>query len=98
LKVLNLQMSDMARQVENAIQFGNPVLLQVTYCVLAGTSQCRGIGSTKHFQERLAPSIRRGFTNVMGGQAAAPTRVTTWQHHALLTSLTPTPIPDQDVL
>jgi len=28
LKVLNLQMSDMARQVENAIQFGNPVLLQ----------------------------------------------------------------------
>ncbi len=29
LKVLNLQMSDMARQIENAIQFGNPVLLQV---------------------------------------------------------------------
>ncbi len=28
LKVLNLQMSDMARQVENAIQFGQPVLLQ----------------------------------------------------------------------
>ena len=28
LKVLNLQMSDMARQIENAIQFGNPVLLQ----------------------------------------------------------------------
>lgn len=28
LKVLNLQMTDMARQVENAIQFGNPVLLQ----------------------------------------------------------------------
>ena len=29
LKVLNLQMSDLARQVENALQFGNPVLLQV---------------------------------------------------------------------
>lgn len=29
LKVLNLQMADMARQVENAIQFGSPVLLQV---------------------------------------------------------------------
>ena len=28
LKVLNLQMSDLARQVENAIQFGSPVLLQ----------------------------------------------------------------------
>ncbi|KAJ9531884.1 hypothetical protein QJQ45_022007, partial [Haematococcus lacustris] len=28
LKVLNLQMADMARQVENAIQFGNAVLLQ----------------------------------------------------------------------
>ena len=28
LKVLNLQMSDMARQIENAIQFGSPVLLQ----------------------------------------------------------------------
>ena len=28
LKVLNLQMNDMARQIENAIQFGNPVLLQ----------------------------------------------------------------------
>ena len=28
LKVLNLQMSDMARQIENAIQFGQPVLLQ----------------------------------------------------------------------
>jgi hypothetical protein len=28
LKVLNLQMSDMARQVENAIQFGQSVLLQ----------------------------------------------------------------------
>ncbi|KAG1668463.1 hypothetical protein FOA52_005236 [Chlamydomonas sp. UWO 241] len=28
LKVLNLQMSDMARQIENAIMFGNPVLLQ----------------------------------------------------------------------
>lgn len=28
LKVLNLQMADMARQVENAIQFGQPVLLQ----------------------------------------------------------------------
>ena len=28
LKVLNLQMSDMARQVENAIQFGQPVLMQ----------------------------------------------------------------------
>lgn len=29
LKVLDLQMPDLARQVENAIQFGNPVLLQV---------------------------------------------------------------------
>ena len=29
LKVLNLQTGDLARQVENAIQFGNPVLLQV---------------------------------------------------------------------
>ncbi|GIM07381.1 hypothetical protein Vretimale_11536 [Volvox reticuliferus] len=28
LKVLNLQMADMARQVENAIQFGQPVLMQ----------------------------------------------------------------------
>ena len=28
MKVLNLQMTDMARQIENAIQFGNPVLLQ----------------------------------------------------------------------
>ena len=28
LKVLNLQMSDMMRQMENALQFGNPVLLQ----------------------------------------------------------------------
>ena len=28
LKVLNLNMSDLVRQVENAIQFGNPVLLQ----------------------------------------------------------------------
>lgn len=28
LKVLNLQMGDMARQVENAIQFGQSVLLQ----------------------------------------------------------------------
>jgi dynein heavy chain, axonemal len=31
LKVLNLQMADMARQVESAIQFGNPVLLQVCF-------------------------------------------------------------------
>ena len=30
LKVLNLQMGDMSRQVENAIQFGQPVLLQVS--------------------------------------------------------------------
>lgn len=29
LKVLDLQMPDLSRQVENAIQFGNPVLLQV---------------------------------------------------------------------
>lgn len=30
LKVLNLSMSDMARQIENAIQFGQPVLLQAS--------------------------------------------------------------------
>ena len=30
LKVLNLQVADLARQVENAIVFGNPVLLQVS--------------------------------------------------------------------
>jgi dynein heavy chain, axonemal len=29
LKILNLHSSDLARQVESAIQFGNPVLLQV---------------------------------------------------------------------
>ena len=36
LKVLNLQMGDLVRQMENAIQFGQPVLLQVcataVYC------------------------------------------------------------------
>lgn len=30
LRVLNLAMPDLLRQMENAIQFGNPVLLQVT--------------------------------------------------------------------
>jgi hypothetical protein len=34
LKVLSLQTGDLARQVENAIQFGNPVLLQVRYTCL----------------------------------------------------------------
>lgn len=29
LRVLNLAMPDLLRQMENAIQFGNPVLLQV---------------------------------------------------------------------
>lgn len=29
LKVVDLQMHDLSRQIENAIQFGNPVLLQV---------------------------------------------------------------------
>lgn len=31
LRVLNLSMSDMARSIENAIQFGQPVLLQVCW-------------------------------------------------------------------
>ena len=30
LRVLNLAMPDLLRQMENAIQFGNPVLLQVS--------------------------------------------------------------------
>ena len=34
LKVLDLQMPDLARQVENALQFGNPVLLQACLRVL----------------------------------------------------------------
>lgn len=34
LKVLSLQTADLARQVENAIQFGNPVLLQVRRKIL----------------------------------------------------------------
>ena len=32
LRVLNLQMADMLRQMENAIQLGQPVLLQVRMC------------------------------------------------------------------
>jgi len=31
LRVLNLAMPDLLRQMENAIQFGNPVLLQVSH-------------------------------------------------------------------
>ncbi len=33
LRVLNLAMPDLLRQMENAIQFGNPVLLQVSHAV-----------------------------------------------------------------
>lgn len=32
LRVLNLAMPDLLRQMENAIQFGSPVLLQVSTC------------------------------------------------------------------
>lgn len=31
LRVVNLAMPDLLRQMENAIQFGNPVLLQVSH-------------------------------------------------------------------
>lgn len=31
LKLVDQQMPDFVRQVENAVQFGNPVLLQVSY-------------------------------------------------------------------
>ena len=34
LRVLNLAMPDLLRQMENAIQFGNPVLLQVMHLVV----------------------------------------------------------------
>ena len=34
LRVLNLAMPDLLRQMENAIQFGNPVLLQVIFFVM----------------------------------------------------------------
>ena len=34
LRVLNLAMPDLLRQMENAIQFGNPALLQVRYPVI----------------------------------------------------------------
>jgi len=34
LKVVTLTMSDMVRQMENAIQFGDPVLIQVRRCWL----------------------------------------------------------------
>jgi dynein heavy chain, axonemal len=34
LRIVSLQTTDLARQVENAIQFGNPVLLQVRRCTI----------------------------------------------------------------
>ena len=39
LRVLNLGMTDLLRQMENAIQFGNPVLLQasVMLCTLSNS-------------------------------------------------------------
>jgi dynein heavy chain, axonemal len=46
LKVVDLQMGDLARQIENAIQFGNPVLLQVTMppsSAAGRSSKCAGI-------------------------------------------------------
>ena len=42
LRVLNLAMPDLLRQMENAIQFGNPVLLQVMHLIVtASHSYCR---------------------------------------------------------
>ena len=38
LRVLNLAMPDLLRQMENAIQFGNPVLLQVSLVLLTDSA------------------------------------------------------------
>lgn len=40
LRVLNLAMPDLLRQMENAIQFGNPVLLQVSPMHIQRTIYC----------------------------------------------------------
>jgi len=44
LKVVTLTMSDMVRQMENAIQFGDPVLIQDV--LEAGAYTCPLFGST----------------------------------------------------
>ena len=44
LRVLNLAMPDLLRQMENAIQFGNPVLLQVGFGSLT-TRPLHGLNS-----------------------------------------------------
>ena len=43
LRILDLQMSDMVRGIENAVQFGNPVLLQVG-CGMKGKLAGGGVG------------------------------------------------------
>lgn len=65
LRVLNLAMPDLLRQMENAIQFGNPVLLQVgfgsliTICMVSTATICM---ADKHQLDQVHLHTRKGST------------------------------------